>query len=333
MRVLGIETSCDETGVALYEDDQGLVWERLYSQVQLHRAYGGVVPELASRDHLVRLPDLLQQALSEAPRPDVVAYTAGPGLVGALLVGATIAEGFAAARGLPIIAVNHLEAHLLAPLMREDAPGFPFIVLLVSGGHTLLIEARSMGSYRILGTSLDDAAGEAFDKTASLLGLEYPGGPALSRLAQNGKPGRFHLPRPLLDRAGYDFSFSGLKTAALYASQSMLSTDHQGRADLAREFEQAVVDTLVQKSLAALKDTKNRTLVVAGGVAANQTLRAQLTQRAFDEGVRVFFPPPALCTDNGAMVAYAGWRRARAGLHPSARRVRARWPLNELSAA
>lgn len=331
MRVLGIETSCDETGLALYEDDQGLVWEQLYSQVRLHRAYGGVVPELASRDHLARLPGLLRQAVSEAPRPDLVAYTAGPGLVGALLVGATIAEGFAAASGLPAMAVNHLEAHLLAPLMQEDAPEFPFIVLLVSGGHTLLVEARSIGSYQILGGSLDDAAGEAFDKTANILGLEYPGGPALAMLAQEGDLGRFALPRPLLDRPGYDFSFSGLKTAALYAAQTLAPTDQQGRADLAREFEQAVVDTLVQKSLAAVRDTSNTTLVVAGGVAANQTLRHQLTRKAVEEGLQVFFPPPALCTDNGAMVAYAGWRRTRAGLPLSPRRVRARWPLHELS--
>ncbi|MGH8224596.1 MAG: tRNA (adenosine(37)-N6)-threonylcarbamoyltransferase complex transferase subunit TsaD [Gammaproteobacteria bacterium] len=331
MRVLGIETSCDETGVAVYEDGAGIVWEELYSQIELHRRYGGVVPELASRDHVRRLAPMLERALAAVPPPDAVAYTAGPGLVGALLVGASLGAAYACARGIPALAVNHLEGHLLAPLMGEDPPAFPFIVLLVSGGHTLLVEAVALGRYRRLGTTLDDAAGEAFDKTASVLGLGYPGGPELARLAATGRPGRFNLPRPLLDRPGCDFSFSGLKTAVLYANRGLDPADAAARADLARAFEDAVVDTLVEKSRRALDASGLDTLIVAGGVAANRRLRAALADMASTRGARAVFPAPDLCTDNGAMIAHLGWRRFAAGDRSGTSDVRARWPLEELS--
>ncbi|HYW77730.1 MAG TPA: tRNA (adenosine(37)-N6)-threonylcarbamoyltransferase complex transferase subunit TsaD, partial [Gammaproteobacteria bacterium] len=255
MHVLGIETSCDETGVAVWDSDAGLVWERLFSQIDLHAEYGGVVPELAARDHLQRLAPMVETALKEGPPPDVVAYTAGPGLIGALLVGAALGQSLAAGRDIPAIGINHLEAHLLAPLMEPDAPGFPFVALLVSGGHTLLVEARGLGDYKLLGTTLDDAVGEAFDKTASLLDLPYPGGPALAKLAATSAGGRFKLPRPLLDRPGCDFSFSGLKTAALYAVKQIEPGDAEGRAALARDFEDAVVDTLAAKCKRALEST------------------------------------------------------------------------------
>ncbi|MGH8273067.1 MAG: tRNA (adenosine(37)-N6)-threonylcarbamoyltransferase complex transferase subunit TsaD [Gammaproteobacteria bacterium] len=333
MRVLGIETSCDETGVAVYEDGAGIVWEALHSQVALHRAYGGVVPELASRDHVRRLAPMLERALAEAPAPDAIAYTAGPGLMGALLVGAALGTAYAAARGIPALAVNHLEGHLLAPLMSDEPPDFPFLVLLVSGGHTLLAEAEALGRYRLLGTTLDDAAGEAFDKTASLLGLSYPGGPELARLAAEGRPGRFDLPRPLLDRPGCDFSFSGLKTAVLYAARDLDPGDPgdpAARAALARAFEDAVVDTLVEKSRRAFEASGLDTLIVAGGVAANLRLREALEAMATARGARAIFPAPGLCTDNGAMIAHAGWRRLAAGERPVATDVRARWPLESL---
>jgi N6-L-threonylcarbamoyladenine synthase len=326
LNVLGIETSCDETGVALWASGEGIVWERLFSQIDLHAEYGGVVPELAARDHLRRLAPMVQQALQKAPAPDVIAYTAGPGLVGALLVGAALAQALAAGRGLPALGVNHLEAHLLAPLMAADAPAFPFIVLLVSGGHTLLVEARALGVYHLLGTTLDDAVGEAFDKTASVLDLPYPGGPALATLAATACGGRFKLPRPLLNRPGCDFSFSGLKTAVLYAARELNPGDAVGRADLARDFEEAVVDTLAIKTERALKLTGLDTLVVAGGVAANHHLRERLNTLS---ATRVLFPPPELCTDNGAMVAHAGWRRWTAGERTNSG-VRARWPLETL---
>jgi len=329
VRVLGIETSCDETGVALWEEGAGIVWEQLFSQVGVHRVYGGVVPELASRDHLRRLAPMLRAVLDEAPAPDAVAYTAGPGLIGALLVGASLGSAFAGARDLPVVGVNHLEAHLLAPSMAEDGPDFPFVVLLVSGGHTLLVEARALGRYRVLGTTLDDAAGEAFDKTASVLGLPYPGGPELAALAEQGRPGRFELPRPLLNRRGCDFSFSGLKTAVLYAARDVEPGDGRARADLARAFEDAVVETLVAKAMRALDTARLDTLVVAGGVAANRRLREALSVRAAERGAQVRFPAPALCTDNGAMIAYAGWRRLAAGERGEPG-VRARWPLEEL---
>ncbi|MGH8127587.1 MAG: tRNA (adenosine(37)-N6)-threonylcarbamoyltransferase complex transferase subunit TsaD [Gammaproteobacteria bacterium] len=326
MNVLGIETSCDETGVALWAAGEGIVWERLFSQIDLHAEYGGVVPELAARDHLRRLAPMVQRALHEAPAPDAIAYTAGPGLVGALLVGAALAQALAAGRELPALGVNHLEAHLLAPLMADDAPDFPFVVLLVSGGHTLLVEARALGDYRLLGTTLDDAVGEAFDKTASLLDLPYPGGPALAELASTARGGRFKLPRPLLDRPGCDFSFSGLKTAALYAARNIMADDNEARADLARDFEEAVVDTLAVKCERALKLTDLNTLVVAGGVAANRHLRERLHTLP---GTHVLFPDLALCTDNGAMIAHAGWRRWMAGERASSG-MRARWPLETL---
>lgn len=329
MRVLGIETSCDETGVAVWEEGAGIVWERLFSQIALHRAYGGVVPELASRDHVRRLAPMVLEAIEAAPSPDAVAFTAGPGLIGALLVGASFGGAFAAARGLPAVGVNHLEAHLLAPLMMPGAPDFPFLVLLVSGGHTLLVEAESFGRYRVLGTTLDDAAGEAFDKTATVLGLPYPGGPALAALAREGRAGRFNLPRPMLDRPGCDFSFSGLKTAVLYAARKIGRDDAQGRADLARAFEEAVVETLAVKVGRALDETRLDTVIVGGGVAANRSLREALSALAQVRGTNVRFPAPALCTDNGAMVAYAGWRRLAAGQRGE-ERVRARWPLDEL---
>ncbi|MDN5864928.1 MAG: tRNA (adenosine(37)-N6)-threonylcarbamoyltransferase complex transferase subunit TsaD [Gammaproteobacteria bacterium] len=330
MKVLGIETSCDETGVAVYQEGTGIVWEALYSQIALHREYGGVVPELASRDHVRRLAPMVERALAEAGAPDAVAWTAGPGLIGALLVGASLGTAFAAARALPALAVNHLEGHLLAPLMGEDAPEFPFVVLLVSGGHTLLVEARALGAYRLLGTTLDDAAGEAFDKTASLLGLPYPGGPELARLAATGRAGGFDLPRPLLNRPGCDFSFSGLKTAVLYAARKQDGGDDGWRADLARDFEEAVVEVLCEKSRRALEATGHGELVVAGGVAANARLREGLGRMAERQGVRVIFPAPGLCTDNGAMIAHAGWRRLAAGERPQPAKVRARWPLDEL---
>ncbi len=326
MHVLGIETSCDETGVAVWDSDSGLVWERLFSQIDLHAEYGGVVPELAARDHLQRLAPMVETALAEGPAPDVVAYTAGPGLIGALLVGAALGQSLAAGRGIPAIGINHLEAHLLAPLMEPDAPGFPFLALLVSGGHTLLVEARGLGDYNLVGTTLDDAVGEAFDKTASLLDLPYPGGPALAKLAATSAGGRFNLPRPLLDRPGCDFSFSGLKTAALYAARQIQPGDAEGRAALARDFEDAIVDTLAAKCQRALEMTGLETLVVAGGVAANRRLRERLRELP---GARVRFPDPGLCTDNGAMIAYAGWRRWNAG-ERCAYDVRARWPLDDI---
>ncbi len=326
MHVLGIETSCDETGVAAWDSDSGLVWERLFSQIDLHAEYGGVVPELAARDHLRRLAPMVETALAEGPAPDVVAYTAGPGLVGALLVGAALGQALAAGRGIPAIGINHLEAHLLAPLMSADALDFPFVALLVSGGHTLLVETRGLGDYKLLGTTLDDAVGEAFDKTASLLDLPYPGGPELAKLAATSAGGRFKLPRPLLDRPGCDFSFSGLKTAALYAARELEPDDQAGRAALARDFEEAVVDTLVAKCKRALDSTGLDTLIIAGGVAANRRLRERLTALP---GTRVCFPDAGLCTDNGAMIAYAGWLRWNAG-ERQACDVRARWPLESL---
>lgn len=331
MKVLGIETSCDETGVAVYESGAGIVWEELYSQIALHRAYGGVVPELASRDHVRRLAPMVDRGLAEAGEPDAVAYTAGPGLMGALLVGASLGAAYAAARSIPALAINHLEGHLLAPLMVADAPTFPFVVLLVSGGHTMLVEARGLGSYRLLGTTLDDAAGEAFDKTASLLGLPYPGGPELARLAAGGRPGRFDLPRPLMNRPGCDFSFSGLKTATLYAAGRFDEADDGARADLARAFEDAVVDVLAGKSRRALETMGHEVLVVAGGVAANARLREALQTMVDARGARAIFPAAGLCTDNGAMIAHAGWRRFAAGERTSASEVRARWPLDTLA--
>ncbi len=313
--VLGIETSCDETGVAIYAAGRGLLAHRLYSQTALHARYGGVVPELASRDHVRRLLPLLRSALDEAgmTRGDIqaIAYTEGPGLAGALLVGASLAQALAYAMDVPVIGIHHLEAHLLSPLLASPAPAFPFVALLVSGGHSQLMRVGGVGDYTLLGETLDDAAGEAFDKTAKLLGLGYPGGPALARLAQSGHPGRFRLPRPMLSSGDLNMSFSGLKTAVLTEYRAR-AIDGQDKADLAAEFEQAIADVLVRKSLAATRMTGIDRLVVAGGVGANQRLRACLNEAAALEGVSVFYPPLEFCTDNGAMVAFAGSLRLAA---------------------
>ncbi|HZP12458.1 MAG TPA: tRNA (adenosine(37)-N6)-threonylcarbamoyltransferase complex transferase subunit TsaD [Nevskiaceae bacterium] len=334
MLILGIETSCDETACALYDGSRGLLAHTLHSQVALHAQYGGVVPELASRDHIRRIHPLLAETLSrakvEASQIDAVAYTAGPGLVGALMVGAATAAGIAAALDRPTIPIHHMEGHLLAPMLEADHPAFPFAALLVSGGHTLLVDVEGVGRYKVLGESIDDAAGEAFDKTAKLLGLPYPGGPNLAKLAERGKPGRFKLPRPMTDRPGLDFSFSGLKTAVLVALPP--NADEQTKADLAREFEDAVVETLVIKCIRALDETGHRALVVAGGVGANRRLRERLVADAAKRGAKVYFPRPEFCTDNAAMIAYAGWaRRTDAIAATGALAARARWDLSELA--
>nr|WP_293851480.1 tRNA (adenosine(37)-N6)-threonylcarbamoyltransferase complex transferase subunit TsaD [Steroidobacter sp.] len=334
MKVLGIETSCDETAAAVYDGERGLLSHSLYSQIKLHAVYGGVVPELASRDHVKKLLPLVQQALAEAKvdpsELDGVAYTAGPGLVGALLVGASVARSLAFAWGKPAVGVHHLEGHLLAPMLEAEAPEFPFLALLVSGGHTLLAEVRGLGDYRIIGASLDDAAGEAFDKTAKMLGLPYPGGPALAKLADSGRPGSFDFPRPMLDRPGLDFSFSGLKTAVVVAIRGR-QLDEQTRADVACDFQQAVVDTLAAKCARAAKQTGLKTLVVAGGVGANRRLRSELQALGERRGLRVLYPRPEFCTDNAAMIAYAGYRRLAAGEHDDLKiRATARWPLDSL---
>ncbi len=336
MLVLGIETSCDETAVALYDGAAGLVANRVFSQIELHRRHGGVVPELASREHIERLLPMIEAALGDAgvaPQAiDGIAYTAGPGLIGALLVGACLARSLGYAWGIPVVGVHHLEGHLLAPALEPGAPDFPFVALQVSGGHTLLVEVQGVGRYRILGETQDDAAGEAFDKTAKLLGLGYPGGPALEALARHGRPGVFQFPRPMLDRPGLDFSFSGLKTAVVVAVRGR-ALDDAARADVARGFEDAVVDTLVAKSLRALRATGLGTLVVAGGVGANRRLREVLTRELVAVGARAFFPRPEFCTDNAAMIALAGHHRLVAGEHEGlAAPARARWPLDELRA-
>jgi N6-L-threonylcarbamoyladenine synthase len=334
MRVLGIESSCDETAVAVYDQVAGLLSHRLYSQVAMHQAYGGVVPELASRDHLRRLLPLVREALAEAQSSresiDGIAYTAGPGLIGALLVGAGFATGLGEAWGKPALGIHHLEGHLLAPLLEPKPPAFPFLALLVSGGHTQLVDVAVLSEYRILGETLDDAAGEAFDKTAKLLGLPYPGGAALAALAEQGRSGQFVFPRPMLDRPGLDFSFSGLKTAALVA---LRGRDLVGsiRADVARGFEEAVVETLVEKSRRALAQTGHRRLVIAGGVGANRRLRERLTAMVRAADAELYFPRTEFCTDNGAMIALAGCMRMaagkRSGLGMSAR---ANWELGAL---
>ena len=334
MRVLGIESSCDETGIAIYDDQQGILSHQLYSQVKLHADYGGVVPELASRDHVRKTLPLIQAALAEsgctAADIDGIAYTAGPGLVGALLVGATIGRSLALAWNKPAVAVHHMEGHLLAPMLEGHAPEFPFLALLVSGGHTLLVRVDGIGRYQILGESIDDAAGEAFDKTAKLLGLDYPGGALLSKMAESGTPGRFVFPRPMTDRPGLDFSFSGLKTFAANTIRTQ-GTDAQTKADIAHAFQCAVVDTLAIKCKRALKETGLKRLVMAGGVSANRQLRAQLAQMMTELGGEVFYPRPEYCTDNGAMIAYAGLQRLKAGhtvgLELS---VQPRWSLDTL---
>jgi N6-L-threonylcarbamoyladenine synthase len=339
MRVLGIESSCDETGVAVYDTalpgPAGLRAHALYSQIALHAQYGGVVPELASRDHVRKLLPLIRQTLAEAglgvDELDGVAYTAGPGLVGALLVGAGVARSLAWALDLPAIGVHHMEGHLLAPLMEDDPPSAPFVALLVSGGHTQLVAVEAIGQYRLLGETLDDAAGEAFDKTAKMMGLPYPGGPQLAALAEQGRPGAYKFSRPMTDRPGLDFSFSGLKTQVLLAWRDSDQSDAT-RADIARGFEDAVVDTLAIKCRRALDATGCDTLVVAGGVGANQRLRAKLAEAAVRHGGRVCFPRPALCTDNGAMIAFAGALRLQAGQRDDAQvRVAPRWDMASLS--
>lgn len=330
MRILGIETSCDETAAAVYDAERGLLAHALHSQVALHAEYGGVVPELASRDHIQKTLPLIRRVLSEAgcraQDIDAVAYTAGPGLVGALLVGAAIGHSLAWAWGVPALPVHHMEAHLLAPLLEPDPPAFPFVALLVSGGHTLLIHVHDVGRYSVLGESLDDAAGEAFDKTAKLLGLGYPGGPALAQLAERGDPGRFHFPRPMTEKPGLDFSFSGLKTCAVTTLHAH-GGDAQTRADIARAFEDAVADTLAVKCERALRATGLERLVVSGGVSANQTLRARLGEL---NGVQIFYPRLEFCTDNGAMIAYAGFSRLALGHSGEALgfTVHPRWPLS-----
>ena len=337
MRVLALESSCDESAAAVYDEHAGLLAHELFSQVDLHRAFGGVVPELASRDHVRRLLPLTRLALERAGSAPAdihgVAYTAGPGLIGALLTGAALARSLAYAWQVPAIGVHHLEGHLLAPLLEAEPPPFPHLALLVSGGHTLLIEVAAVGRYRTLGASRDDAAGEAFDKTAKLLGLPYPGGPQLAQLAQSGRAGAFSFPRPMLDRPGLEFSFSGLKTAVLHALRGR-SLDDALRADVARGVEDAIVDTLIAKALRALDDTGLAALVVSGGVAANRSLRARLTAAAGTVGARVYYPRIEFATDNAAMIALAGLKRLKAGEHePLAIQARARWPLESLAAA
>lgn len=336
MRILGIETSCDETGIAIYDDEAGLLANQLYSQVKLHADYGGVVPELASRDHVRKTVPLIQAALKEAglepQQIDAVAYTAGPGLVGALLVGATIGRALAFAWKVPAVPVHHMEGHLLAPMLEENPPEFPFVALLVSGGHTQLISVTGVGEYELLGESIDDAAGEAFDKTAKLLGLDYPGGPMLSKMAQQGTAGHFTFPRPMTDRPGLDFSFSGLKTFAANTIRAN-PDDDQTRADIARAFEDAVVDTLSIKCKRALDQTGFKRLVIAGGVSANRTLREQMANMMQKRGGEVFYARPEFCTDNGAMIAYAGMVRLKGGTRGELSvSVRPRWPLAELPA-
>ncbi|PYC29160.1 tRNA (adenosine(37)-N6)-threonylcarbamoyltransferase complex transferase subunit TsaD [Aquipseudomonas alcaligenes] len=340
MLVLGLETSCDETGVALYDSQRGLLADALFSQIDLHRVYGGVVPELASRDHVKRMLPLIRQVMGEAgvdaAQIEAIAYTSGPGLVGALLVGAACAQALAFAWNIPAVGVHHMEGHLLAPMLEETPPAFPFVALLVSGGHTQLVRVDGIGRYQMLGESVDDAAGEAFDKTAKLMGLSYPGGPEIARLAASGTPGRFTFPRPMTDRPGLDFSFSGLKTFTLNTWQQCREAgdaSEQTRADIALAFQEAVVDTLTIKCKRALKQTGLNSLVIAGGVSANQALRQSLEQMLGGLKGKVFYARPRFCTDNGAMIAYAGCQRLLAGQHEGpAIAVQARWPMEQLPA-
>lgn len=334
MKVLGIESSCDETGVAIYDEEKGLIANQLYTQISLHADYGGVVPELASRDHIRKTAPLIQAALQEADLQsediDGVAYTTGPGLAGALLVGAMIARSLAYAWNVPALGVHHMEGHLLAPMLEEQVPEFPFLALLVSGGHTQLIQVNGIGDYQLLGESIDDAAGEAFDKTAKLLGLDYPGGAALSRLAEQGNPNRFVFPRPMTDRPGLDFSFSGLKTFAAN-TVAQYPQDQQTRCDIAYAFQAAVVDTLAIKCQRALTQTGLKRLVIAGGVSANKQLRQRLAALMKKLGGEVFYPAPQFCTDNGAMIAYAGFLRLKAGEQTGLSvEVRPRWKMSDL---
>lgn len=334
MPVLGIETSCDETAAAIYDGERGLLAHTLYSQIALHAEYGGVVPELASRDHVARINPLIREVLARANlQPGQltgVAYTAGPGLVGALMVGGAVAAGIAAAHDLPLIPVHHMEGHLLAPMLEAERPQFPFMALLVSGGHTLLVAVRGIGDYEILGESLDDAVGEAFDKTAKMMGLPYPGGPHLAKLAMLGKPGRYKFPRPMTDRPGLDFSFSGLKTAVLTALPK--DATEQDKADIAHGFQEAVTETLAIKCARALEQTGFSALVVAGGVGANLRLRERLGEFAKKNNVSLHFPRHEFCTDNAAMIAYVGWARRSQGQHTHTLLARPRWPITELEA-
>ncbi|GIU41324.1 tRNA (adenosine(37)-N6)-threonylcarbamoyltransferase complex transferase subunit TsaD [Shewanella colwelliana] len=334
MRVIGIETSCDETGIAVYDDEKGLLSHALYSQVKLHADYGGVVPELASRDHVRKIIPLIKQALSDAncTQDDIdgIAYTKGPGLVGALLVGACVGRALAFAWGKPAVGVHHMEGHLLAPMLEEDVPEFPFLALLVSGGHSMMVAVEGIGRYEVLGESVDDAAGEAFDKTAKLMGLDYPGGPRLAKLAAKGEPSHYRFPRPMTDRPGLDFSFSGLKT---FAANTIAAEpdDEQTRANIARAFEEAVVDTLAIKCKRALKQTGYNRLVIAGGVSANSRLRESLAEMMQSLGGKVYYPRGEFCTDNGAMIAYAGLQRLKAGqIEDLAVKGMPRWPLDSL---
>lgn len=338
MRVLGIETSCDETGIALFDSEQGLLADALYSQIAVHEEYGGVVPELASRDHVRKTLPLVQEVLAEASLEacdiDAIAYTAGPGLVGALMVGATLARALARGWGIPALGIHHMEGHLLAPMLEEDPPQYPFIALLVSGGHTQLVRVDGLGEYRLLGESLDDAAGEAFDKAAKMLGEPYPGGPHIARLAEQGNPERFEFPRPMVNRPGLDFSFSGLKTYTLNTVADhggRDGIDEQTRFDVAHAFQTAVVETLVIKCRRALQQEELDRLVIAGGVSANTHLRARLSQALAKIHAQVYYPAPRFCTDNGAMIAFAGCQRLRAGERDAGGAgVRARWPMEEL---
>ena len=337
MRVLGIETSCDETGIAIYDSEKGLLAHALHSQIALHLEYGGVVPELASRDHVRKTLPLIRQVLGQAglQKTDIdgVAYTAGPGLIGALLVGASIGRSLAWTWGVPAVTVHHMEGHLLAPMLEEEVPEFPFIALLVSGGHTMLVQVDGVGRYTLLGDTVDDAAGEAFDKTAKLLKLGYPGGPAISKLAEQGNPGRFRFPRPMTNRPGLDFSFSGLKTFAVNTLAEN-GDDAQTKADIARAFEEAVVETMAIKCRRALEQTGLKRLVLAGGVSANRRLRQRLGQMADERGVQLYYPRPEFCTDNGAMIAYAGCLRLEVGqTEPLLIQAQARWPLEALAPA
>lgn len=339
MLILGIETSCDETGVALFDTEKGLLSHALFSQTDMHADYGGVVPELASRDHVRKLLPLCEQVLAESGLSrsaiDGIAYTAGPGLIGALMVGGSVAHALGFALGIPVLGVHHMEGHLLAPMLEENPPAFPFVALLVSGGHTQLVRVDGIGQYQMLGESVDDAAGEAFDKTAKMLGLDYPGGPRVAALAEKGTPGRYRFPRPMTDRPGLDFSFSGLKTFTLNtvnaAKKSAEGLTDQDRADIALAFETAAVETLVIKCRRALKQTGCDRLVIAGGVSANKRLRAGLEKMASKLRAHVFYARPEFCTDNGAMIAYAGAQRMLAGQRDGERIVAVpRWPMNTL---
>lgn len=338
MRVLGIETSCDDTGVAIYDTEQGLLGHVLYSQIETHKEYGGVVPELAARDHIRKVIPLVDAVLAStncsSDSIEGIAYTSGPGLAGALLAGSAVAKGLAFSWGIPAVGVHHMEGHMLAPMLEEDAPRFPFIALLVSGGHTLLAEVKGIGEYTILGQTLDDAVGEAFDKTAKMLGLDYPGGPAIAKAALNGQPNRFTFPRPMINRPGLDFSYSGLKTSALMtvakAKQENGGLDEQTIADVAHAFQEAAVDTLSLKCRRALRQTGVNKLVVAGGVGANLRLRETLSGMTSNEKVKLFYPRIDFCTDNGAMIAYAGAQRMHQADTDFAFQVKPRWSLEDL---